>query len=104
MAAVARPQLRTSFEGSEGYFGSPTGTVINGQNGWYQPVPDSADGLVMTYDDNVFSFRRHPDGGQQFLACASNNAKTLVVCRAEHLMNFDTNEWTLTYGNMIVTG
>jgi hypothetical protein len=52
------------------YSGSPGGTDLNGQDGFYNPLPDqSISCQVYTYAGNVLGIPPHPiNGGEQFVA------------------------------------
>jgi hypothetical protein len=66
------------------YNGSNSGVTINGQNGWFTPaVAGSIDGLVMTYDENIFNLPANPTGQGQFLAEQSQGTS---FARAQHEM------------------
>ncbi|MHC4910431.1 MAG: hypothetical protein ACYTF9_11995, partial [Planctomycetota bacterium] len=53
--------------------GSPEGTVVTGQDGFYNPVDVSWDGLVYTYDGNALGLPQNPNGGAQFVGVTGNN-------------------------------
>lgn len=87
----------TGFEWLDGVDASDVGVAISGQAGWYQPVEGSAEGFAHIYSGNPFNTLANPLGGQQYLVCASDENKPQIVCRAQHDVDFSSNEWTLTY-------
>ncbi len=67
LGSEAQAQFTTGFEPNT-YAGSPAGTVLTGQDGFYIPVAGSQDGLVMTYAGNALGLPLNPTGGTQFAA------------------------------------
>lgn len=96
-AVAANAQYRTNFEDSEGYQADPSGVSIVGQQGWYQPIPGSADGLVVRSGYNRFGTVHHPEQEENWLTCAADADMPYIVSRAEHQVTFTNTEWTLTY-------
>ena len=62
----------TGFEPAA-YSGSGVGVMLNGQQGWYNPVTGSIEPNVFTYAGNAPGFVSNPGGGSQF---ASGTATT----------------------------
>lgn len=50
-----------------GYTASATGEVLNGQNGYYNPVAGSESANVYTYAGNDLGFPQNPTGGKNFV-------------------------------------
>ena len=65
--AEAQAQFVSGFEAPV-YAGSAAGTIITGQDMFYNPVAGSQDGLVMTYAGNSLGLPANPTGGDQFVA------------------------------------
>lgn len=92
-ALQAHAFLITGFE-APGYSGSAAGTMLNGQQGWYNPVAGSIEPNVFTYAGNAPGFAANPNGGAQF---ASGTATT-TNSRAQHDVDFTLSDrWTLAY-------
>ncbi len=86
----------TSFEAPT-FAGSTTGTVLTGQDGWYNPVGGSRDGSVFTYAGNTLGFVQNPEGGQQFAVTANNPASTNFG-RAQHDFDFaSSDQYTVSF-------
>ncbi len=63
---VANADYQSGFEN---VVGSPGGTVLTGQDGYYIPAgTDSVDFLVYTYQGNVLGLPQNPTGQDQFVA------------------------------------
>jgi hypothetical protein len=97
-ALQANAFLITGFE-SPTYTGSAAGTMLNGQDGWYNPVAGSVEPNVFTYAGNAPGFAVNPNGGAQF---ASGTAATVngvgTNSRGQHDVDFSvSDQWTLAY-------
>lgn len=93
MAAPAYAYWETGFEAPT-YTGSPGGTLLTGQDQWFNPVAGSADYLVFTYADNAYGFAPNPAGGDQFTAGRSNGGT--AYGRAERPVDFSGMDvWTI---------
>ena len=72
VAAAAAPafgQFATGFEAADAIGASPEGTDLNGQEAWYNPIPDfSVSWLAYTYADNALGLPENPGGSAQFVA------------------------------------
>jgi hypothetical protein len=84
---MARGQSFTANFESPTYNGSPAGTLLTGQNGWYVPVAGSADALVMTYAGSTPAIPPNPSGGGQCEAGIAGG--NLLFARAQHPINFN---------------
>jgi hypothetical protein len=95
-AGPATAQITTSFEASEGYTGSATGTVLTGQNGWYIPAT-SSDHSVFTYAGNSLGFPQNPNpaAGDQFIGATAPGDGTFA--RAQINVAFTADVWTASY-------
>src|SRR5205085_918678 len=84
--------------------GSAAGTLITGQNGWYNPVAGSLDGSVFTYTGNALAFANNASGGSHFLGGEADGVNPM---RAQHDVSFAAGRvWTLSFdfnGNYIGT-
>jgi len=96
LACTASAQWTADFE-PPAYSGSAAGTVLSGQQGWYLPVtsPPGKDYNVFTYANNAYGFVQNPEGGAQFAAGRSEGSTNYA--RAEHLYDWGTGEWTVTW-------
>src|SRR5690242_14480189 len=86
-------QYSTDFE-PNAYAGSAAGTLITGQNGWYNPVSGSLDGSIYTYSGNALGFVTNPSGGSQFLGGTADGVNPM---RAQHDVTFGSGAWTITF-------
>src|SRR5688500_9608107 len=59
------------------YTGSPSGTLLSGQDGWYNPIKGSTDWNVYTYADNAMGIVANPAGGGDQFAIASRGGKLI---------------------------
>jgi hypothetical protein len=66
----------------ESLSGSAAGTVLTGQDGWYNPVSGSADYRVYTYAGNAIGMPANPTGGAQFIGGSATS--TTVFARGQH--------------------
>jgi hypothetical protein len=94
-ASAAYATLVTGFEASQGYTGSAAGTLLPGQQSWYNPVAGSADWKVYTYAGNPYGVVSNPDGGEQFVGGRMEGLAAFA--RGQHDYNW-SGETTLTVG------
>jgi hypothetical protein len=90
-------QLVTNFEPAA-YTGSAGGTLLTGQQGWYNPVAGSVDYNVFTYAGNTLGLPVNSTGGTQFVGGASGGGTALA--RGQHDVDFSfgaASIWTLSY-------
>jgi hypothetical protein len=86
-------QVTTGFEAPD-YSGSAAGTLLTGQQTWYNPVAGSSDYSVFTYAGNALGLPTNPTGGAQFIG--ANPGTTLA--RGQIDTNFgSTSVWTVGY-------
>jgi hypothetical protein len=83
MFAVARADYTTGFEPPL-YTGSPAGTVLSGQDGWYNPVAGSADYNVYTYAGNTYGVVSNPYGGDQFVGGRHEGLAAFARAQRDH--------------------
>ncbi len=89
-AATAYGQYSQDFEGLNG---SPGGTLLTGQDGFYlPPVASSVDHNVYTYAGNTIGIPANPGGGDQFEAGV--NTDTLLA-RAQRDVTWGSGAWTI---------
>ncbi|MCI0362943.1 MAG: PEP-CTERM sorting domain-containing protein [Phycisphaerales bacterium] len=97
VAAGASPtvhaQFSTGFESPQ-YNGSPGGTLLPGQNGWFTPSGGAFN--VHTYSGNPYGFVQNPFGDDQFIAgqSAANPARGQVGVTFSNTtitISYDTN-------------
>jgi hypothetical protein len=63
---LAAAQYSTGFE-APAFSGSPAGVMLNGQNGFYNPLPlGSVSAQVYSYAGNALGMPTNPNGGGQF--------------------------------------
>lgn len=100
LATTASAQLVSNFEAPT-YAGSAGGTALTngfglgGQDGWYNPVSGSTDGVVFTYSGNAWGFVNNPTGNDQFAAV--RNAGATGFGRAQHAVNFANGTYTASF-------
>lgn len=100
VATAAQAQFVSNFEAPT-YAGSAAGTALTngfglgGQDGWYNPVAGSNDGVVFTYTDNAWGFVRNPTGNDQFAALRNTGAAGFG--RAQHEVNFANTTYTASF-------
>lgn len=99
LSALAAPTLadiEADFE-QPNYLGSPSGTSLNGQQGWYTPaVAGSIDYVVMSYDSNAFNLPGNPDGRGQFVGGRSEGGTAYARAQRDH--DFATSDtWCLSW-------
>jgi len=79
------------------YVGSPEGTLLTGQDAWYNPVEGSADYLVFTYAGNAYGFPDNPGGGDEQFAAGMSDGGT-AYGRAQRDVDFSgRDEWTIVF-------
>jgi hypothetical protein len=92
LCSVASAEYATGFEPPT-FTGSPGGTIMTGQDGWY--LPAGVDYFVYTYAGNVLGVNANPQGGDQFVAGVGPGTD---YARAQHDLNWAAaTEWTVTY-------
>jgi PEP-CTERM motif len=95
MISPARAQVTVNFE-PPAYAGSAAGTLLTGQQGWYNPVAGSVDYNVFTYAGNTLGLPVNPTGGTQFAGGLSAGGTT--IARGQLDVNFTSfSTWTLSY-------
>ncbi len=96
----ATAQYASDFEAPL-YTGSPAGDIITDQDEFYIPVPDSQDGLVYTYVDNVLGVPTNPSGGGAQFAGVTGGDPALPVpfARAQRDIVYGdgTGAWTISF-------
>jgi hypothetical protein len=101
ISALSCAQFADNFESETGSAG---GTLVAGQNGWYNPVAGSLDGNVYTYAGNGLGFAGNATGGSKFLGGEADGVNPM---RAQHDVNFGAGGiWTMSFdfnGNYIGT-
>jgi hypothetical protein len=92
------PASASYVSGFENLVGSPVGTVLTGQDGFYLPVgTSSVDYLVYTYQANALGLPANPTGGLQFIGGTGPGDGTFYA-RAQHDADFSGGaDWTLAY-------
>ncbi|MCA9288143.1 MAG: PEP-CTERM sorting domain-containing protein [Phycisphaerales bacterium] len=100
LASTANAQFFSDFEAPT-YAGSAGGTALTngfglgGQDGWYNPVNGSTDGVVFEYSGNSWGFVNNPTGGAQFGAVRNQGATGFG--RAQHAVDFSGNTYTAAF-------
>ncbi|MCE7973311.1 MAG: hypothetical protein DYG92_03150 [Leptolyngbya sp. PLA1] len=106
LAVCCAPALGQFVSGFEAptYNGSPAGTPISGQDGWYLPaVAGSVDGLVFTYEANALGITPLPGGDAQFEAGVSGGGTAFA--RAQRDIDFSVGgDWTVTFDLAVTFG
>jgi hypothetical protein len=93
--AAARADFCTGFEAPT-YSGSPGGTLLTGQDGWYNPVAGSADYKVYTYAGNTYGIVQNPYGAAQFVG--GRHEGLAAFARAQHDYAWSSEDvWRVTY-------
>jgi len=93
LASVANAQYSTGFEGVNG---SPAGTVLTGQDGYYIPVGTaSVDFLAFTYAGNTLGIAPNPTGGNQFVTVTGPGAGTFG--RAQRNFTYSPGKSTIGF-------
>jgi hypothetical protein len=95
---MAAAQYDSGGYESPTYVGSPEGTILTGQDGYYIPADtDSVDWYCYTYAGNVVGIVPHPtDGGEQFVAGEGPGDGTFYA-RAQRDMPWGPYVWHITY-------
>jgi len=92
---AAYAQYSTGFE-SPPFNGDPAGTIMTGQDGWYNPVAGSADYKVYTYAGNTYAVPDIGMGGKQF--AGGRMEGNLAFARSQRANNWGAfAKWTVTY-------
>src|SRR5688500_10798950 len=81
------------------YAGSASGTLLSGQDGWYNPTAESTDWNVYTYADNAMGIVANPaGGGDQFaggialgLPGLARAQKDFAWSHAQFTIRYDVN-------------
>lgn len=95
LCAIASADFNTGFE-SPIYNGSPGGTLLAGQQAWYNPVAGSAEYKVYTYAGNTYGIAQNPYGADQFVGGRMEG--NLAFGRAQHDYAWDSADvWRVTY-------
>ncbi len=97
MCLLAAPIARADYEsGFEYIVGSPAGTVLTGQDGFYLPAGSlSVDYLVYTYSGNALGLPQNPTGGLQFVGGTGPAGD--YCARAERGNDFSGGVQTVAY-------
>jgi len=102
-APIASAEYESGFET---IVGSPAGTVLTGQDGFYLPVGSlSVDYLVYTYSGNALGLPQNPTGGLQFVGGTAPDGD--YCARAERGNDFSGGVQTIAYdfcGTFMGTG
>ncbi len=93
---AATAQFSSQFEPPT-YAGSADGIELNGQDGFYNPIPpDSISALVYTYAGNALGLPVNPDGGEQFVA--GTGPAGAVFARSQRDVDYGSSSvFTITY-------
>lgn len=94
VAAAAQADYYTGFE-MPNVTGSAAGTVLSGQEGWYQPVAGGLDTNAYTYAGNSLGFVQNPVGGNQFIGGTSGGGA--LFPRAQQNFAFGSGTYTMSY-------
>jgi hypothetical protein len=93
--AMASADFNTGFE-APAYNGSAGGTLLAGQQAWYNPVAGSAEYKVYTYAGNTYGVVQNPYGGDQFVGGRMEG--NAAFARAQHDFAWgDEDLWRVTY-------
>jgi hypothetical protein len=93
-AAAANAQYTTGFE-DPAFNGSPAGTALAGQDGFFVPAGSQVDGECYPYDGNDLGIVSNPNGGAQFIACRRASAD---FARAQRNVSFDSADcWFIDF-------
>jgi len=94
LCALTYADWVTGFEAPD-YTGSAAGTVLTGQQAWYNPVAGSVDAKVYTYGGNALGLVQNPEGGDQFVGERSDGGT--AYARAEHAFAWaDRDVWKMS--------
>ncbi|MBI5863294.1 MAG: hypothetical protein HZB38_02030 [Planctomycetes bacterium] len=86
-------QYSTDFE-TPAFSGAASGVPLAGQDGFYVPAIDDADGACFTYADNVLGIIGNPEGGAQFAAARRISG---AFSRAQHNVQLDADCWLMEF-------
>lgn len=93
LASVASAQYSTGFEGVTG---SPAGTVLTGQDGYYLPAGTvNVDFLAFSYAGNSLGVTPNPTGGNQFVSVTGPGAG--VFGRAQRDFTYSPGKSTIGF-------
>ncbi|MFQ5414167.1 MAG: hypothetical protein ACE5E6_06880 [Phycisphaerae bacterium] len=97
-AAPADAQFSTGFEAPT-YAGSAAGIELNGQDGFFNPVPDaSISALVYTYAGNALGLPNNPaGGGEQFVGATGPGGGMFARSQREIPYGDGTGVWTASF-------
>ena len=96
LAAAANAQYASGFETADGISASPDGVDLNGQDEFYNPVPDtSITALAHTYMDNALGVPDNPTGGAQFVAGVGPAGGVFVRSQRDVAYGDGTGAWTV---------
>lgn len=96
VGAPALAQYASGFETADGISASPEGVELNGQDEFYNPVPDaSISALALTYMDNVLGIPENPTGGAQFVAGVGPAGSVYVRSQRDMTYGDGTGAWTV---------
>jgi len=93
-ATAAHANYYTGFE-LPNFNGSPAGTSLTGQGGWYLPVAGSTDARVHTYGGNSHGIVQNPVGGNQFVVTQAGPSNAFA--RAQYDYPFAPGQYTVSY-------
>jgi hypothetical protein len=93
---AAADEFRSGFE-PPAYTGSPSGTSLTGQQGWYlPPVAGTTNQNVYTYAGNTLGLPANPTGQLQFIGARAPGDGTFP--RAQHNLDFSSaTTWSASY-------
>ncbi|MEW6253178.1 MAG: hypothetical protein AB1716_21275 [Planctomycetota bacterium] len=96
LCAAANADFVTGFED---YNAAPGGVMLTGQQGWYDPDPNTTVPYdVYTYTGNAFNFPQNPLGGNNFIAGRAPGGTPVRYNRGQHAHNFGTgNLWLFSF-------
>jgi hypothetical protein len=92
---LASGLVRAQTHNFENLAGSPAGTVLTGQSGWYIPPIGGGDGFVFTYAGHAWGVPANPQGGLQ---CESGQTSSTNQIRSQHTIDFSAaGVWLVTF-------
>ena len=89
LVTMAASALAIDFEAPT-YNGSAGGTLLTGQDGWYNPVAGSADWNVFTYSGNTMGVVANPGGGGDQFAGGVSQGGT-AFARSQKAFNWGSS-------------
>ena len=97
LCPVASAQFTSGFEMPD-YAGSAAGTDLNGQDSFYNPLPDaSVTALVYTYFGNALGLPANPNGGEQFVARTGPGGGMFARSQRDIVYGNGTNTWIVSF-------